>query len=458
MKSTYIKTCLCTLLFMPALALAQKTEVSVHRGKVRAATTAAATNIAAGRKATILTNEEPVVTVSDPLVDDVMKLYKWVEEEQQAQRQRIDSFNITVLRIDDDWTTYAYLAEFKNDKSRASKTFTLGISAPDEIKFYDLQGNLLPFEFKRTDKNAGLYSITHTQSVEPGENFKFINVSRRRRSTVDIDAQGLRHQRFSWNVPYCLDFFRLILPSSAIFVESSRPVIAIENVAGRVAVTCRAYTGPMADGKFHFAYLLPDKDNTSLVDVPGRFRGLPAPQKEAIDKEYQTRLGAILSGQAHHDQSTPLLALLSLHSAVALDDEEQLIQLIGNPDFKEDVIKYTNEAMDQINQGLGGYGFLSTPPYPQAPQDGDKHPIHLCRKGSLLHEATVEMVFQDGTWYFWNYEVVWTSKQQNKQEEMAPAVVPDAETLAMLNAQGLVRTHSGAKRPRPFSISPWARN
>jgi len=120
----------------------------------------------------------------------------------------------------------------------------------------------------------------------------------------------------------------------------------------------------------------------------------------------------ILSGQAHHDQSTPLLALLSLHSAATLKDEKQLIDLVANPDFKDDVIEYTDDAMDQMNQGVGSYGFLSTPAYPKDPQNGDKHPIHLCRKGSLLHEATVEMIFQDGKWYFWNYEVVWSSDKK----------------------------------------------
>jgi hypothetical protein len=439
MKSTYIKTCLCTLLFLPVLTLAQKTEVSVHRGRVRAATSIAETDITAGRKATILTDEKPVVTVSDPLVDDVMKLYEWVEQEQQAQRQRIDTFNITVLRIDDDGATYAYLAEVKNDKSRASNTFTLGISIPDEIKFYDLQGNLLPFEFKKIDDNAGRYLITHSQSVEPGDNFMFINVSKSRRVKVDIDTHGIRHQRFAWNVPHCLDFFRFILPPSAIFVESSRPVIATESIAGRVAVTCRAYTGPLGDGKFHFAYLRPDKDNTDLADIPGQFRGLADPQKEAIDKEYQNKLITILSGQAHRDQSTPLLALLSLHSAVTLEDGEQLIGLIGNPDFKEDVIEYTDEAMDQINQGIGGYGFLSTPAYPEDPQNGDKHPILLCRQGSLLHDATVEMVFQDGKWYFWNYEVVWTSgKEVEDQDGAKREEAPDAETLGALQARGFL--------------------
>lgn len=440
MKSSYVKICLCTLWFTPSLVLGQKTEVSVLHGTVRAETSTATADINAGRKATMLSDEKPIVTVADPLVDDVMKLYEWVQEEKLAQRQRIDTFNIMVQRVDNDITTViAVLAEWQNYKSIASRTFALNMGLQDDIKMYDLEGNLLPVEMKKTDDNSARYTVTHTKTVAPGENYRFISVSRKPQH-VDIDAQGMRHQHQSWNTPYCLNFYRLILPPSAVFVASSRPVIATENFNGRIVITCRAYTGPLADGKFHFAYLWPEKDRTTLTDLPGQFRGLRDPQKEAVDQEYQSKLISIFSGQAHRDQSTPLLALLSLHSAVTLKDEKQLIDLIGNPGFKEAVIEYTDDAMDQISQGIGGYGFLSTPAYPEDPQNGSKHPIHLCRKGSLLHEATVEMVFQNGKWYFWNYEMVWTSSRaEDKQKDTdQDKVVPKPETLAALQAKGFL--------------------
>lgn len=398
---------------MPALSLAQKTEVSVHRGKVRAETSPAEADIPAGRKATILSDGKPVVTVSDPLVDDVMKLHKWVQEERQAQRQRIDTFNILVARVDDDEAaTWAYLTEVQNHETRASNTFSIGIKIPDRVKYYDFEGNLLPFKLKRYKDDHALYTITHSQSVEPGDTFKFISVASKR-TKVDIDAEGiLRHLRPTWNTPYCLNFCRVILPQSAIFVESSRPVIAVESSAGRVAVTSRAYNGAMGDGKFHFAYLWPDKDNTTLTDVPGQFRGLRDQDKAAIDKEYDAETAAIRAGQTYHDQSTPLEALLSLYSAATHGDESQLIGLIGNPELKEDAIEYTDDALDYVIQGSETYRFLSTPSYPKDPKDGDRHPIKMCRKGSLLHEATAQMVFQNGKWYLWNYEVAWTSDEK----------------------------------------------
>jgi hypothetical protein len=441
MKSRYITICLCTLLLMSALALAQKTEVSVQHGKVRAATAVAAADIAAGRKATILTNEKPVVTVSDPLVDDVMKLYKWVEEEQQAQRQRIDTFNIKVISLDrDEVTTMAFLAELKNHKSRASKSFTLNSGILDEAKFYDLEGNLLSFELKQTSATHGVYTVTHSKAVEPGENFKFIGVAKRQ-VQVGIDADGtLRHLYPAWNTAYGLSFCRVILPPSAIFVESSRPVIAIENFQGRIAITSRAYSGPMADGKFHFAYLWPEKDNTSLTDVPGQFRGLHDPQKEAIDEEYRIRTAAIIAGQTVNDQSTPLLAMLSLYSAATHKHKQQLIDLIAKPELKAAAREYIDDVLDYAAQGLGAYVFLSTPPYPQNPQQGDKHAIHLCREGSLLHEVTAEMVFQDGKWYFWNLEEVWTPREQQEDEDVTEQteITADPEAVAALRAKGFI--------------------
>jgi len=441
MKSTYITICLCTLPFISALALAQKTEVSVHHGKVRAATTVAAADIAAGRKAMMLSNERPVVTVSDPLVDDVMKLYKWVEEEQQAQRQRIDTFNIKVISVDsEEVTTMAFLAELKNHKSRASKSFTLNSGILDEAKFYDLEGNMLPFELNQTSATHGVYTVTHSNIVKPGENFKFIGVAKRQ-VQVGIDADGiLRHLYPAWNTAYGLNFCRVILPPSAIFVESSRPVIAIENFDGRIAITSRAYCGPMADGKFHFAYLWPEKDKTSLTDIPGQFRGLHDPQKEAIDEEYRVRTAAIIAGQTVNDQSTPLLAMLSLYSAATHKHKQQLIDLIAKPEFKAAANEYIDDVLDYAAQGLGAYVFLSTPAYPMNPQQGDRHSIYLCREGSLLHEVTAEMVFQDGKWYFWNLKEVWTPKEPQAEQDVTDQteVTPDPEAIAALRAKGFI--------------------
>ena len=420
MKMVYITPCLCTLLFLSALAQAQKTEVDVLHGRVRAVTPIANADIQAGQKATISSDGRPVVMVSEPLVEDVMKLYKWVEEEKQAQRHRIDTSVIMVQRVDDDLTSVlALLGEWKNRKSEASNIFTLPNSIQADAKVYDLEGNPLPVEFIKTGRNYGRYTITHTKTVAPGENFRFISVFRMPRR-VDIDGRRMRHQRMATMMPYTLIFYRVILPPSAIFVESSRPVIAVETVEGRIAVTSRAYTGPMGEGKFHLAYLWPDKDKVSLTDIPGLFRGIGDTQREATEQEYSRRTAAIAAGQAVHDQSTPLAALLSLLDAVGRKDAQQTIDLIANPMIKALATEHIEDVFEPLGQGMGMYAFLSAPPEPTHPQEGDKHPIHLCKQGTLLHEATVEMVFQNGKWTFWGFEFAWTLLEEKEDPAAGP--------------------------------------
>jgi hypothetical protein len=48
---------------------------------------------------------------------------------------------------------------------------------------------------------------------------------------------------------------------------------------------------------------------------------------------------------------------------------------------------------------IAGYEFLGTPARPDEPDNGYKHPVYLCREGSLLCEVTIIMVCQDGKWY-----------------------------------------------------------
>ncbi len=50
------------------------------------------------------------------------------------------------------------------------------------------------------------------------------------------------------------------------------------------------------------------------------------------------------------------------------------------------------------------YEFLGTPQKPTEPENGYEHPVYLCRKGSLICEATIVMVYQDGKWYLQGLE------------------------------------------------------
>ena len=97
MRTKSIILCALILLTTQIVTFAQKTEVSVRQGKVRAETdTAKVVNIDAGQKAVLKKNANPLVTVDSPLVHDALELYKLVEEEKEHGELNIDSVCIMV--------------------------------------------------------------------------------------------------------------------------------------------------------------------------------------------------------------------------------------------------------------------------------------------------------------------------------------------------------------------------
>ncbi|MHC4575337.1 MAG: hypothetical protein ACYS76_14605 [Planctomycetota bacterium] len=137
MRTRSIILCAATLLTAQAISSAQKTEVSVRKGQVIAETATESRAVAAGRKAILTADKHLTVTVDDPMVDDVMEIYKWVEAEKQAQREQIDTTTIMVIRIDSEHLlTLAYYAETQNAKSEPSDAHQLNISILEEARFY----------------------------------------------------------------------------------------------------------------------------------------------------------------------------------------------------------------------------------------------------------------------------------------------------------------------------------
>ena len=77
MKSNLITVCAIILFVSQTISSAQKTEVSVRKGKVVAGTAGASASVDAGRKAILTPDQKLSVTVDDPMVDDVMEISKW---------------------------------------------------------------------------------------------------------------------------------------------------------------------------------------------------------------------------------------------------------------------------------------------------------------------------------------------------------------------------------------------
>jgi hypothetical protein len=330
-----------------------------------------------------------------------MKIYQWVEEEKQAQREKIDETSIQIIRVDGETRfTLAYLLERTNTKSEPRRVcWVNGASLLEEPRFYDLQGSLLSFDVDKLDAYRGNYAIRFPEPVAPGEKFKYVCVSKLN-GAMWKDGP-LWHLQIGWCLPNCLNYFRFVLPRSAIFVDSNRKVTLTDSVEGELALTFRNYTGPIGDGTCHVAFLWPDKDGTTMADLPPKYRGLRDENEVDIVQAGQLGMARILAGEVYDDQSTPLTTVGTLCSAVVRQDKERLLDLMANPFLRGIAAQqYDQFVRDQGTELVEAFGLLSTPTWPEEPANGYEHPVYLTRKGSLLHDATIVTVYRDGKWYW----------------------------------------------------------
>jgi hypothetical protein len=155
--------------------------------------------------------------------------------------------------------------------------------------------------------------------------------------------------------------------------------------------------GGPADNSFHIAFLWPDKDHTTLADLPPQYRGLRDLSEEEVIQEGRRRTAEILTGGTYKGRGTPLETLLSLYSAAVHKDGTQFLELIA-PGLREIAAGQMDQMLAMASL-IAGYEFLGIPAWPDKPDNGYKHPVYLCREGSLLCEATIIMVHQDDKWY-----------------------------------------------------------
>ncbi|MHC4541965.1 MAG: hypothetical protein ACYS74_19630, partial [Planctomycetota bacterium] len=441
METRSIILCATVLLTARTVAFAQKTEVSVREGKVIAETEAASIDVEAGRKAILWPDKNPSVTIDDPLVDDVMKIYKWVEAEKQAERETIEGSGIQIFRIDEERLIQcAWLSEGTNSSVEAMKEIKRGPTLIlKEPKYYDMSGNVIPFDLEKINARSGLYTLHLSKAIEPGEQIKYIGVSEIDNAVFSKDGPLWILRVNYGSAAHRLCYYRFILPESAIFVDSSQPATMIDSVDGRVAVTMRVYTGPGGVG-VTIAYLWPDKDSTTVADIPPQYRGLRDQEEEETVQAGRLETAKILSGGTYEEQNTPLQTLLSLYSAATHEDSEQFLNLIS-PDLRE----FAVDEMDQI-MGLAGrvvnYEFLGSPKWPDKPENGYEHPIYLCRAGSLICEATIVMVYQNGKWYLANLEA---GRKKTESTENAESKAAGGVTISKTKPDLSVATYDGLK-------------
>ncbi len=403
MKARSIIFCALVLLTTSALLFAQKTEVTVRQGKVRAETQTATVNIDAGQKAVLKKGVNPLVTVDSPLVHDALELYKLVEAEKEHGELKIDSVCIMVGKADENELVAAIYFEVPNPMPKATNIMTIPYSSTlGDIRVYDMSGNLCKVEEKSLGDFAFSFSIHLSEQVQPGEHFKFFVVTSFDDMPVFPGGEPVAWKEgplayfvVSPGNPNALQYFRFILPESAILVDTNREIVAIDTVDGSLAVTMRSYTGPYSDAVCMIALLDPAEDGTTLADIPGKYRGLWSKRDKENSEIYQREMHKIRAGMKYTDQSTPLAALLTILGSAIHGDTELY-----------DTVKYTYQAPDSIQKWIENtkyfadlLDFLSTPQWPDNPGNGYVHPIYLCRKGSLIDEFILPMVYEDGKWY-----------------------------------------------------------
>jgi hypothetical protein len=427
---------------VPIITAAQKTEVSVKKGKVIAETAKTSVAVEAGRKAVLVPDRNPVVAVDDTMVDDVMEIYKWIEAEKQAQRQIIERSGIQILRIDDErLIKLAWLSEGTNSSDEAMEEIKRGPTLIlKEPKYYDMEGNLIPFELEKINARSGIYTLHLSKAIQPGGPIRFIGVSEVDNAVFLKDGPLWILQMNYGSGAHGLYYYRFILPESAIFVDSSQPATMIDNVDGRVAVTIRVYTGSGGVG-VTIAYLWPDKDGTTVADIPPRYRGLRDQAAEEVVEEGRLETAKILSGGTYKEQNTPLEALLSLYSAAVHKNSEDFLNLIS-PDLREDAASEMDQIMGLASRVVN-YEFLGTPDWPAEPENGYKHPVYLCREGSLICEATLVMEYQDGKWYLQGLEIGRKKMESDDNSESADSKVSGGVTITKGKTDLSAATYEG---------------
>ncbi|MHC4308879.1 MAG: hypothetical protein ACYSSN_02945 [Planctomycetota bacterium] len=433
--------CAVVLLTVPIITFAQKTEVSVKKGKVIAQTGTTSVAIEAGRKAVLAPERNPVVAVDDTMVDDVMEIYKWVEAERQAQRQKIEGSGIQILRIDDErLIKLAWLSHGTNSSAKAIKDIKRGPTLIlKDPKYYDMAGNLIPFDLEKIDARSGIYTLHLPKAIQPGEQIKYIGVSEIDNAVFSKEGPLWILQMNYGSGAHRLTYYRFILPESAIFVDSTQQATMIDSVDGRVAVTIRIYAGETGDG-LTIAYLWPDKDGTTVADIPPKYRGLRDKAEQEVVEEGRLEIAKILSGGTYEKQNTPLEALLSLYSAAAHKNFEDFLKLIS-PDLREDAAEEKDEVMKMVSR-VEDYKFLGTPPWPEEPKKDYEHPIYLCRQGSLICEATLVMVYQDGKWYLQDFSY---GRRKTESSESVGRKISGGVTISKGKTDLSAATYDGLK-------------
>jgi len=385
-----------------------ETEVEVLQGKVMGRTSQTEMIISAGKKVLLREGHEPIIAVNDPLVLKAIELYRWVEQERQAGHA-VEEAKIMVAAIDDEQALRtATLIERINDGSEIKSVIQLGpMSIYEDLKIYDFEGNLLDFEVKPNSEYYATYFIYLHKPVEPGRKIRYIAVSPSIKhlfwlSQGPVWSTGVTD---SSDANAKLFLYHIILPKSAILLSAFPEVLLTDEIEDRIALTFRHSIEPSNNMCLVFSFLWPDKDGTTMDDVPPEMRGLRDPEQDRIIQEANKQMDRIIDGQRFSDLSTPTNSLLSAVSFIMHDLDtietldgafHQLIKKIYGGDIKHAIEQFT-----EYKKSINHYEVHSYSSLPDEPKQGETAWIKLNHKGTFEPTTTVEFAYiGNGQWLF----------------------------------------------------------
>ncbi len=417
---------ICALMTVLALSVAYgrlgavegDTEVKVETGTVRVVTEKGEATVEAGLRAELREGESPTVTVDDPLVKDLIELDRFVQAEKKAGRMRTDASTVQVIRLDneDTWHT-AVMLEMPEESlgkrySRQDNTVEFGPTGlPRQFAFYDMKGRRLSLDTEKVTDTTALVRLQLKDEIPRGGTLKLVMVADFAVREFEQAGVGkvMWREGALWQVmagnesAYNLNYYRVVLPASAIFVDSNLEPLSVDQVDGRLAVTFRNYTGEEAEGAFRVAFLWPEKDGTSLTDLPPEYRGFRDARDVKLSEEYQRQMQRIKAGLEYRDFSSPLCAVLTWNYAMVQEDEELYVTVrYGFAKDPSRKAKFLAEPEAEKWSSRGYFvermDFLSSPPWPEKPEEGHLHPVYMCYPGTLMRRDMLACIYHEGKW------------------------------------------------------------
>lgn len=459
MRRVIVSCLIITIISTPLWG--DETEIEVLQGKVRGRTGQTEMMISAGQKGLVREGQEPIVAVNEPLVQQAIQMYHWIEEERHSGKSMQDA-TVFVGALDDDQVVrLAALVESTNDGSEPKSVIQVGpYTAVKDLRIYDFEGHLLDYEERAHSELVATYFIHLPKPIEPGEKIRYITVSPSFKRIFWLTEGPV--WSIYWNnevrSKHKLFLYKIILPKSAILLKTYPEVLLTDEVEGRIALTFRTFSGETTGySRLAFSFLWPDKDGTSLEDVPPEMRGVQDPQQADLIREANMQMARIIDGQRFADASTPLNAMLSSVSDLFHDLDATVETTLANPTVKNafsDQLEQVRKLLTQYRDELVHLDLHSCSPGSAEPKPGEKVWIKLKHKGTFKPIVTAEYIYTgDGQWSFHGGDFFTLPSAQKapqpgvdaKQGRMLTLYAPSAAE----RARGFVAVQGSGPEPHP---------